>query len=220
MNKNKLFSVTIGLVILIASSGIVSSFFLNIGNKNISMEKIRVACVGDSITEGFDYPNQLWMLLGVNFTVINFGVGASTIALNSSKPYMNQSVFEEAKNFQPNVVIIMLGTNDANPLVKQNSKNLVDDYVKLINEFQVLSSKPKIWIVKPPPIFSNNTGLSPEKFKNNVIPGIDQLAEEVGLPIINLYSAFTNYPDFFPDGVHPNAEGATLISKEIYKAIT
>ena len=220
MNKKKLISLTVGLAILIASSGIASLFILNSGNKNLSAEKIRIACVGDSITEGYGYPDDLWMLLGANYTIGNFGVGGSTVALDSSKPYMNETAFEEAKEFRPSIVIIMLGTNDAIPTM-QNNESFVDDYVKLVTEFQALSSKPKIWIVKPPPVFSNETGLSVENFKDNVIPSIERVADKTDLPIINVYSALANYSDFFPvDGVHPNSEGAMLIASEIYKAIS
>jgi acyl-CoA thioesterase-1 len=220
MNKKKLMLLAIGLAILIASSGVASLLFLTFGNKKPSADKIRVACVGDSITGGTDYPVELWMLLGANYTVGNFGVGGSTVSLDSGKPYMNESVFQEAKEFQPNIVIIMLGTNDANPLISPNNDSFVEDYVKLVGAFQALSTKPKIYLVKPPPVFSNGTCPNAEYFRGNVIPAIEQVANQTDLPIINLYSALANSSDFFPDGVHPNGEGAILIAKEIYKAIT
>lgn len=220
MNKKKVILLAIGLAILIVSSGVASLFMLSVGNKNPSADKIRVACVGDSITGGTDYPADLWMLLGANYTVGSFGVGGSTVSLNSVKPYMNENAFREAKEFQPNMVIIMLGTNDANPLIRQNNSSFVADYVKLVAEFQALSSKPKIWIVKPPPVFSNGTGPNAEYFMGNVIPSIEQVANETDLPIINVNSALANNSDFFPDGVHPDSEGAILIANEISKAIT
>ena len=220
MNKKKLMLLAIGLAILIASSGVASWLFLTFGNKKPSADKIRVACVGDSITGGTDYPAELWMLLGANYTVGNFGVGGSAVSLDSGKPYMNESAFQEAKEFQPNIVIIMLGTNDASPINAKGNESFVEDYVTIVREFQALSTKPKIWIVKPPPVFSNGTGLSPGYFASNVIPNIEEVAKQTDLPIINVYSALANSSDFFPDGVHPNGEGAKLIANEIYKAIT
>jgi acyl-CoA thioesterase-1 len=189
-------------------------------NENHSEDKIRVACVGDSITGGTEYPADLWMLLGsANYTVGNFGVGGSTAALDSLNPYINNSAFQETKEFQPNIVIIMLGTNDANPLIRPNNGSFVNDYVKLVEEFQALSSKPKIYLVKPPPIFSIGTTPSAEYFRDNVIPTIEQVANQTNLPIIDLYSALVNYSEFFRDGVHPDEKGAILIANEIYKAI-
>jgi len=73
----------------------------------------------------------------------NFGVGGAAVELDSGKPYMNQSEFQNAKEFKPNIVIIMLGTNDANPALKQNASNFVADYSQLIDAFQSLASKPK-----------------------------------------------------------------------------
>ena len=220
MNKKKLILLATGLAILVALSGVVSLFIFDNGNKASLANRIRVACVGDSITGGTYYPNDLWMLLGSNYTVGNFGVGGSTASLNSENPYMNDSAFQDAKEFQPNIVVIMLGTNDANPLITPKNGSFVDDYVKLIEEFQALSSKPSIYLVKPPPVFSNGTTPSAEYFRNNVIPTIEQAANQTNLPVIDLYSALANSSNFFPDGVHPNSDGAILIAKEIYKAIT
>ena len=219
MNKKKLMLLAISLAILIISSGI-AAFYMSTQNKNTKEDKIRVACVGDSITEGTDYPADLWMLLGANYTVGNFGVGGSAVSLDAEKPYMKESAFQEAKAFQPNIVVVMLGANDASPINSKGNVSFVEDYVKLVREFQALSTKPKIYIVKPPPVFSNGTGLNPEYFADNVIPSIEEVANQTNLPIINVYSALVNSSIFFPDGVHPNAEGAKLIANEIYKAIT
>ena len=218
MNRKKLMLLAIGLAILIVSSGI-AAFYLSTQNRPKD-DKIRVACVGDSITEGTDYPADLWMLLGANYSVGNFGVGGSAVSLDSGKPYMKESAFQEAKAFQPNIVVIMLGTNDASPINANGNESFVEDYFKLVRAFQALSTKPKIYLVKPPPVFSNGTGLNPEYFADTVIPSIEEVAKQTNLPIIDVYSALANSSNFFADGVHPNAEGAKLIANEIYKAIT
>ena len=188
-------------------------------NQTLPINPIRVACVGDSITEGTEYPADLWMLLGANYTVKNFGVGGSTVSLKSQKPYMNETAFQKAKEFLPNIVVIMLGTNDANPTYHQYIESFADDYKKLIGEFQALASKPKIWLVKPPPIFNNGTGLSTPFFTQDVLPRIEQAANEMNLPTIDAYTALVSHPEYFPDGVHPNNEGANIIATEIYKTI-
>jgi lysophospholipase L1-like esterase len=180
---------------------------------------IRVACVGDSITEGTYYPMDLMILLGTNYSVGNFGVGGSAVSLDSGKPYMNEDAFQGAKAFQPNIVLIMLGANDASPLNSPSNDSFVEDYRQLIGAFQMLSSKPKMYIVKPPPVFSDETGLNPEFFLKNIIPNIEKVAEQTNLPIIDVYSALANNSNLFPDGVHPNAEGAQLIANTVYQAI-
>jgi lysophospholipase L1-like esterase len=222
MNKKNLRLLAIGLVILLVVSGLTAFFFLTAGNEKPSSDVIRVACVGDSLTQSTAYPYDLWMLLGASdYTVRNFGAGGTTVLLNSETPYMNTSVFQSALEFQPNLVIIMLGTNDAQPSLEPYNSSFVGDYVKLVNAFQTLTNKPKIWAVLPPPIFSNQSGrISPEYFKLTVIPAIKQAANETNLPIINVYSALANYSIDFPDGEHPNSAGAKFIADEIYRVIS
>ena len=61
-------------------------------------EKIRVACVGDSITFGSgiqdrntnSYPAQLGRLLGEKWETRNFGVSGATLLKNGDKPYWKQ----------------------------------------------------------------------------------------------------------------------------------
>ena len=180
---------------------------------------IRVACVGDSITLGTAYPEQLAGALGSNYSVRNFGVGKATVLFNSDKPYTNQSAFPEAKKFLPNIVVIMLGTNDAYPIYEQYTANFIGDYTMLIGEFQALSSKPKILIVLPPPIFNDSLGPSNTNLKNDIIPRIEQVGQSLDLQTVDIYSALINHPEFFPDGVHPNNEGSQLIALKIYDAI-
>ena len=75
-----------------------SLYVFSIGKK-ILHRKNSVACVGDSITNGTYYPFDLWMLLGSNYTVGNFGVGGTTASLNSFSPYMNTSSISKCKGF-------------------------------------------------------------------------------------------------------------------------
>jgi acyl-CoA thioesterase I len=212
MHRKKLMFLAIGLAILVSLTAIAA---FHMSTQNI----IRVACVGDSITEGTYYPMDLMILLGTNYSIGNFGVGGSAVSLDSGKPYMNENAFQEAKAFQPNIVIIMLGANDASPLNNPSNESFVKDYMKLIVAFKMLSSKPKIHIVKPPPVFSDQTGLNHEFFIKNIIPNIEKVAAQTNLPIIDVYSALANSSNLFPDGVHPNAEGAQLIANTIYQAI-
>ena len=184
--------------------------------------KIRVACVGDSITGGTSYPSDLARLLGSSYMVGNFGVAGTTASLDSGGAYIEQKAFQDAKKFQPNIVIIMLGTNDANPTLYPdlNKADFVEGYIQLIGEFQSPSAKPKIYLVKPPPVFTDETGTEVQYFRDFVLAGIEQAAAQTNLAVIDVYSALADYPEFFPDGVHPGSEGAQLIADEIYKAIT
>jgi len=244
MNKKNAKLLAVGLSILFIS-GTAAFFILTAKNQQSSSNVIRIACVGDSLTQSSGYPYELWKLLGssarytfgnysigtddengtltnsTQYAVGNFGAGSTTVLLKTETPYMNTSIFQNALEFQPNIVIIMLGTNDAQPNLKQFNESFVGDYVKLVSAFQALASKPKIWVALPPPIFSNQSGkLDSEYFAFTIITGIKQVAKETNLPVIDTYSALAKYPNYFPDGEHPNSAAAKLIANEIYKTIT
>jgi acyl-CoA thioesterase-1 len=181
---------------------------------------IRVACVGDSITEGSGYPDKLQTLLGSNYIVHNFGVSGSTVSLNSTKPYMNQTAFRKAEVFNPQIVVIMLGTNDANPQIAQSEENFEADYSQLIRSFVELEGNQTVWVVKSPPIFSTNSSYNNTYLVDTLLPQVDNIANQLDLSIIDMYSAFGSHSDYFMDGVHPNGDGALLIASNVYDAIT
>jgi len=65
------------------------------------------------------------------------------------------------------------------------------------------------------PAFSDNFGISNAVIKDEIIPLISQVAELKGVEVIDLYTALSNASALFPDGIHPNAEGAKLIAEAI-----
>jgi lysophospholipase L1-like esterase len=113
----------------------------------------------------------------------------------------------------------MLGTNDAHVANYPLIDDFVSDYERLVGEFQVLSSKPEILLVKPPPIFTNEFNLSNANLVEGIIPRIEQVAKDLGLSTIDAYTPFVNHPEYFKDGVHPTSEGASMIANEIYRGI-
>ena len=215
--KRKIVLLTLGTAFIIALLLLATLFVQTVGNHEYAT---RVACVGDSITLGTGYTIDLWQQLGPNYVVGNFGVGGATVSLESNSSYMNQTAFQVAELFEPNIVIIMLGTNDANANLTQSSAAFASDYIKLINAFQELASKPKVWIAEPPPIYNNSADLSSELLTQKVIPGIQQAAAQTHLPLIDANTPLVNQPSKFLDGVHPNSVGAQTIAKTIYHALT
>jgi acyl-CoA thioesterase I len=209
----KWFAVTLGTVTILAV------FTLVLGTPSATASDIRVACIGDSITSDTEYTDDLSSMLGENYTVGNFGVGRTTVSLQFNKPYMNQPAFQDAQRFNPDIVVIMLGTNDAY-LTEQQRSNFVNDYKALINSFSSLPSNPEVYIVVPPPVFNNNMGLPAEVLDNDVIPLVSQTAIDLGLPRIDVHTPLLDNPEGFQDGVHPNVIGSQVIASEIYNALT
>jgi len=182
-------------------------------------KRIRVACIGDSITELTSYPKDLQTMLGDNYYVGSFGTTGSTVLLDTYWPYIYQTSFLKAKNFLPNIVVAILGTNDARTDNFKSVDNFVEDYMKLIKQIQSLGTKPKIFLVKPPPIFENDLDLISEDFSEQIIPRIEEIANDQKIALIDVYSVMENHPEYFIDGVHPNTEGSTVIAIQVYNAI-
>ncbi len=204
-------------IIAIASTSAGGLYMAN--QTNITrFDVIRVACVGDSITASSEYPDDLQAKLGANYLVGNFGVNGSTVTTDSWSPYSRQPEFQSAKDFQPNIVILMLGTNAGSDL-SWSEADFKADYLSLVHGFQALSSKPQVWIVKPPPIYADGAYMSLDFFDGTIIPAIEDIAVKANLPVINVYGALAGHAEYFFDGVHPNPKGAQAIADTIYAAI-
>jgi acyl-CoA thioesterase-1 len=191
-------------------------------------ETIRIACIGDSITYGYSiknrskdcYPAQLGRMLGQKWQVRNFGVSGATLLKKGDLPYWNQQAFKDALAYNPHVVIIKLGTNDTKPQNWKYKDQFAADYTNMIDRFAELPSNPRIWICQPVPAYGEQWGISETRIKNEVIPLINRIARSKHVPVIDLYGPLSGKPELFPDQIHPNAEGAYDIAKEIYAVLT
>ena len=215
--RKTILAVSIAILVITLSLIVVVISENRAGNADDKL--IRVACLGDSITQITNYPADLQTLLGNNTIVGDFGVSGSTVDFNTSKPYLFQEQFRQARSFLPTVVIIMLGTNDARTDNYKQINNFVADYERMISIIENFTSKPQIFIVEPPPIYNNTLNLNGTDFAQGVIPRIQQVAKAMNLPLINVYKPLLNHPEYFPDGVHPNNEGAQVIANIIHKAL-
>ena len=86
--------------------------------------------------------NELRRLLnGPQYVIGNFGACGTTVSLDSELPYIRTSAFQDALEFKPNIVIIMLGTNDSQSNLELYNSSFVNDYKKIIEAFQALPSR-------------------------------------------------------------------------------
>jgi acyl-CoA thioesterase-1 len=177
---------------------------------------IKIACVGNSITEGYgrdngnSYPNQLNALLGDNYDVRNFGVGGRTMLKNGDYPYWNETVFEIAQDFEPDIVIILLGTNDSKPHNWVYQNEFYSDYIDMVNVFRGLDSEPEIFVGFPPPVLETVATITDSVVHDEVIPLIDSVRTKLHTFHINFYDNMAELGDlsgYYQDGVHPNAAG-------------
>lgn len=191
-------------------------------------EKVRIACVGDSITFGAgikdrpnnSYPAQLQALLGNRFEVRNFGISARTLLKKGDRPYWREKIYKKALKFNPDFVIIKLGTNDIKPGNWQHKDEFAADLKALVESFQALPSKPQVLLSNPVPVQKRRWGMTEENITQGVMPRVKQVADQMGLAVVDFHEAVPAEAQYFSDGIHPNAAGAGLMAEEALKALS
>ena len=83
------------------------------------------------------------MLNKNEYEVLNFGKGGSSVEKKGDHPYKEwpEHLYEHAIESDPDIVIIMLGTNDAKDFV-WNKDEYINDYKSFIQTFKQLKSSP------------------------------------------------------------------------------
>ena len=189
----------------------------------------RVACIGDSITWGFtllnpwkqSYPALLQGMLGQDYEVRNFGYNDAAARVDADTPYVKKKVYRDSLAWNPDLVLIMLGTNDTKrrnwdpEIFRRDYKNLVKSYLELPSHPRVILIAPiRIHLPFKIPVL----GLFPETMEQGVRPAIREIAAELGLELIDLVDLFPD-SSCCVDGVHPQATGARMLADAIYHAI-
>lgn len=202
---------------------------LFVGTSSVSTAEdavTKIACVGDSITYGSGiqdrsqtYPAQLQSMLGEGYEVKNFGRGGTTLLKNGRAPYSHVKECQAAKDYQPDLVIIMLGTNDTRPNNWAHADDFGSDYTELIKSFRELKSKPEVWICIPIPVFGEAWNINNKTLTEGVIPGVKKVADKTGVGLIDLYQPLAGKPELVPDKVHPKAAGAKIMAEVVRSAI-
>ena len=189
--------------------------------------QIKVACIGNSITAGSgiknrdkdSYPSVLNQMLGKDYLVRNFGISGRIIINKGDNPYMKEKTYRDALKFLPDIVIIKLGTNDSKPQNWKYKNDFKSDLETMIQDFQDLSSQPKIYLCTPAKAYGIQWGINDSIITKGIIPIIRQIAQEKKLPVIDIHTATDNMPNLFPDKIHPNPEGAIIIAETVYENI-
>jgi acyl-CoA thioesterase I len=193
---------------------------------SIAQDQIKVAFVGNSITQGpgrenpGSFPLQVGKILGDAYQVKNFGVGGRTLLKKGDFPYWNEPQFQQVKDFRPDVVLIKLGTNDSKPQNWAHKAEFVQDYLDLIAEFRNHMPKDgKVYVMLPVPVTRENFGINPEIMNSEQRLMLFEIIQKSGAEVIDLYTPLQDKPELLPDGVHPNAEGLTILARVISRRI-
>ena len=188
-------------------------------------QKIKVACVGNSITYGAyvanreqnAFPVQLQAYLGDGYEVQNFGVSATTALYKGLYPYVDTEKYGESLAYNPDIVIIKLGTNDANERNDAYRSTFAVDYRRLVDVYRNLPSHPKVILLTPVRCFLESN--QDKVIEQEIIPVIEQTAYERDLDIINLHNLFGDKWEQYlmTDRLHPSSIGAGMLAEKIYR---
>ena len=210
---------------------------------------IRVACVGNSITDGhgidmrtaYGYPAELQKILGNDYWVKNFGVSGRTMLNTGDLPYMKEVAWADAQAFKADVVVIKLGTNDSKPQNWQHRAEFQQDLEQMILTLRpdlaqpaktakkgkkakkaqtVAPQKPRIILCTPIPSLKPSWDISESLIANEIIPIQQEVAKKYGLQVVDLHTLFTgDGAGMLDDGIHPDGKGARRLAELIAKAI-
>jgi lysophospholipase L1-like esterase/pimeloyl-ACP methyl ester carboxylesterase len=197
-------------------------------NSIFGQKKVNIACVGNGVTYGIgvenreknNFPQQLQYLLGVNYKVEIFGVVNAPVLNSGINGYSKTAAFKKSHDFNPNIVFIELGLDEIKAADSSIISNITSTLDNFIQSYANLSSRPRIVLLLPLPIFLKDSSLFNNEFiKNKIIPKIQKLAYEKNLELLDLFSMFIDREDLFLDKVHPSSLGGTLISKRLYELV-
>ncbi len=198
--------------------------------KKAKENQIKVACVGDSITFGCmvrnwrknNYPKILSGLLGEKYCVNNFGYTNRTAIKDADYPLINEKVYKQSLDFEPDIVVLLLGTNDS----KENNwdkDKFIKDYGEIVDKYLALDSSPKLFVIIPPPVFEVGGKvlykLRKEVIENEICPTVKFIAQSKGIECIDMREVFEGRKELFADGVHPNPQGCNLFAQKIFEAL-
>ena len=192
-------------------------------------DAVRVACIGDSITDGHGidlrsvngYPAQMQTMLGDGYVVKNYGVSARTMLNSGDHPYMQELAWEDAQAFQPDVVVIKLGTNDTKDYNWKGKEAFAGDLQKMLDVLKALPSHPRIYLCTPIPAVKNTWTINESLIAGEIIPVLEKAVAKNKLAgLIDLHTAFAGAEDLMQaDGIHPTQQGARKIAEIVAKTI-
>ena len=196
-----------------------------------AQDKIKVACVGNSITYGTGvadrevnaYPVKLQGMLGDKYEVGNFGKPGATLLNNGHRPYTQQQEYKDALAFAGDIVVIHLGINDTDPRNWPNYRDeFIGDYRALMQSFREVNPKVRFLLARMTPLSDRHPRFESgtRDWHEEIQLAIECIARAEGVQLIDFHEPLYPYPHLLEDAVHPNVEGAAILAKTVYEGIT
>ncbi len=193
--------------------------------------KIKVSCLGNSITYGTglenpdteSYPAILQQMLGDGYEVIRYGKPGATLINRAFRPYMASEEYHLAMQRPCDIAVIHLGVNDTDPRSWPHYReDFVRDYLSLIDSVRSLNPKCRILVAKIAP--QRNTHYrfqsGTRDWNLQIREAIATVAQAGNCELIDFYTPLHRHPELLHDNVHPNVEGSRIMAQVVYSAIT
>ncbi len=195
---------------------------------------LKIYAFGDSITYGFAPTasrsltnsdsfrfllTQMLAEAGIDARIVNGGVPGETIEDANAR-------FEKVFLENPDVAIVMFGTNDCVALESGRSKVSKENYMKTLESFVSRLKEKNIAVIlmTPPPLPTNNIKILTNR---HLMPYVFAARETAIKNKVDLVDNYMNFNDaaedknlmrfFLPDAIHPNAEGHKLIAEGLFE---
>lgn len=202
--------------------------FERLDRRQAATDNGRIAAVGDSITfgdgvgtserEALSYPGQLETMLGAGHQVLNYGYIGATLLDTGDTPYKETDAYAASLESDPSNVLLMLGTNDSKPQ-NWDSAAYERQLEELVTLYRLLPSQPTVFLLTPPAAYENGAQISPDVIEDEIVPIIREVGEKTGAPVVDVHAATKGNPEYLPDGIHPNREGAAVIAATVRDAM-
>ena len=169
-------------------------------------DKNLVACVGDSITQGYacigpSYPSRLAAYSGK--TVKNYGVGGTTSDYGAS-------IIGTVLARKPGYVCVLYGANDC--IRGYSLADAAENIRRIIRACK--ANKSKVLVGTPTPMNGTHSVFNPAV--QALVPAIKAVCKEEGVTCIDLNAAFGDGVGYLnpEDGLHMTDAGSDLIAKK------
>ena len=193
--------------------------------------QIKIACVGDSITYGHGitgwpantYPYVLQKLLGKGYHVCNFGASGRSVHPVTDRPYVKEPHYPESLAYQADVVVFMMGTNDAKVSNWHGPEAFREALEQLLDSY----GDAKIILCTPAAAFPQNDSQQDVvcyEIQLDAVSQADAIVRSVAqlrnLPLVDIQELTSPHPEWYiADKLHPGNVGAAAIAQKIFETI-
>lgn len=204
-------------------------------NPKVKEDQIKVACIGDSITYGHgisgwetnNYPAVLGQILGEKYNVANFGSSGTCVNPNGDQPYTGRATYQDSLDYDADILVFMLGTNDAKPENWTDAETFYKEHKALLDTYLTGEKSPKVYVgicAQAYYIDGITEGVAEFDIQPAVVDEIATLLQEkyaeTDVEIVDVHGLTEQNPEWFEkDGIHPNNAGARGIAKLVAEAI-